>query len=292
MIKSMTGFGSASFEDDQISFTVEIKTLNSKMADVNLRMPKYFSDKEVACRNLLTENLVRGKIMANIEMTVKDESLSGITANDELFSSYFKELKRLADQVGSGQQDVFRLAMQQPDVFTTRVDDDLILDQWKKLEATIQEAIAECNKFRENEGAVLEPALAGYISSIRSSLEEVKKLDPQRIEKIKSRIRDNFDNFITEQSIDQNRMEQELLYYIEKLDISEEKVRLESHLDYFNRELTSDESNGKTLGFIGQEIGREINTIGSKANDAEIQQHVVRMKEELEKIKEQVLNVL
>ena len=292
MIKSMTGFGSSTFEDDQVIFAVEIKTLNSKMADINLRLPRFFSDKEVTIRNLLTDILGRGKIMASIEMTVKDPRLSGITANDELFSSYYSELSRLANKVGAKEDDLFRLSIQQPEVFTTRVEEEVIQEQWSKLEGAIRAAAKECDDFRRTEGAVLEPSLVGYISAIRSALTEVKKLDPDRVERIRNRIRDNFASFISEQNIDQNRMEQELLYYIEKLDISEEKVRLESHLDYFEKELGSNESNGKTLGFIGQEIGREINTIGSKANDAAIQQHVVRMKEELEKIKEQVLNIL
>jgi len=288
----MTGFGSASYEDDQIAFTVEIKTLNSKMGDINLRVPRLFSDKEVAIRSLISEILVRGKIMVNIESVVKDAELSGVTSNQELFRSFYFEFKKLADNVSESYDDIFRLAAQQPDVFGTKVTEETVEAQWLKLKPVITEAANACDSFRTSEGAALEPVLASYIDSISEALSEIEELDPARVVRIKQRVSDNFSNFLSEQKIDMNRMEQELLYYIEKLDISEEKVRLESHLKYFLKELGSSQSNGKTLGFIGQEIGREINTIGSKANDAEIQKRVVRMKEELEKVKEQILNIL
>lgn len=292
MLKSMTGYGTETISNELIELNVEVKSLNSKFMDVGVRLSRVISDKEIEIRNLATDQLVRGKVSVNIEVKKKgDESL--VSYNETLFENYYNELKRLADKVGENPQDIFRLAVQSPEVVVSQSDGTHIEDQWSSVIKTgLLAAIKKCDQYRSDEGAVLKEKLEEYIAMINEQLGKVTEIDPQRVEKIRDRITNNLQEFIDEQKIDKNRFEQELIYYIEKLDISEEKVRLSNHLEYFMEVINLPESNGKKLGFIAQEIGREINTIGSKANDAEMQKRVVVMKEELEKIKEQVLNVL
>lgn len=288
----MTGYGTETVSNEEIELNVEVKSLNSKFMDVGVRLSRAISDKEIEVRNLITNQLVRGKVSVNIEVKRKgNESL--VTYNEELFESYYRELKKLANKVGESPQDIFRLAIQSPEVSTSQSDNSQFDEHWHSvIKKGLSSAINKCDQYRLDEGRVLKDKLEGYITKIKEQLETIITIDPQRIEKVKNRIGNNLQNFIGEEKIDKNRFEQELIYYIEKLDISEEKVRLVNHLDYFTEVINLPDSNGKKLGFIAQEIGREVNTIGSKANDAGMQKQVVVMKEELEKIKEQVLNVL
>lgn len=292
MIKSMTGYGKAQAERNGVTINVEIKTLNSKFLELNLRLPKAYSEKEMELRNLLSQQLERGKANVSIDMQSVDATESKVEFNKPLFLSYYRQLQELAQAAGAPSlDDVFRLAVQQPDVSrtATREFDE---EEWKLLESLIQEAAEACDAFRLREGEALKEKLASYISEIKSQLKAVEERDPFRTEAVKEKLNKKLEELQQVEKVDQNRLEQELIYYIEKLDISEEKVRLLTHLNYFEQNLQSKESNGKKLGFIAQEIGREINTIGSKANDAAIQRYVVGMKEELEKVKEQVLNIM
>lgn len=292
MIKSMTGFGQAVVDDSQVQVSVEIKCLNSKFLDLNIRLPKAFSEKEIEVRNLISEKLERGKISITIEYVPLGESAIKQTYNEALFKAYYNQLRKLADSVGDLQADVFSLALESPDVIQSKIKEEASEDEWNKVKRCLQEAIKKCESFRIKEGEILGLMLKNCCETIRASLANVEKLDPQRVERIRDKLKGNVTSFFGEQGYDNNRLEQEIIFYIEKLDINEEKVRLKAHLDYFLEALREPQSNGKKLSFIAQEIGREINTIGSKANDAEIQKHVVQMKEELEKIKEQLNNVL
>lgn len=292
MIKSMTGYGTARYADDTFEVTIEVKSLNSKFLDLGIRTGRNYSDKEMEIRNAVSEKLVRGKISVNIDYQLVENNDMSVAYNQSLFKNYYQELKELANAVGDNSNDLFRLALLAPDVTVTKTDDEGAENNWKKIKKVFIEALDKCDAFRIDEGSTLNEKLSSYIQSIRNGLTKVEVLDPDRVAAIRTRITDNMSQFIEEEKIDRNRLEQELIFYIEKLDISEEKVRLTKHLDYYEEVMNSEESNGKKLGFISQEIGREINTIGSKANDAAIQQIVVGMKEELEKIKEQVLNVL
>jgi uncharacterized protein (TIGR00255 family) len=292
MNKSMTGYGQARYEDDNYSISAEVKSLNSKFLDVAIRMPKSFSDKEILLRNLIGEKLIRGKISLMLEYSNKQDNSAKVKINEPLFKEYYSKLKTLSNSVESNSSDLFKMAVHFPDVIETIEDDANKEEEWNIIFPVLKEAINNCNDYREKEGAVLSENIETYVQSIGENLEEIMKLDPIRIERIKSRLNNNLSEVVQREELDVNRLEQELIYYIEKLDISEEKVRLTSHLDYFMEILTNKNSMGKKMNFIGQEIGREINTIGSKSNDAAMQKLVVNMKEELEKIKEQVLNIL
>ena len=292
MLISMTGYGASALSDDNLSINVEVKTLNSKYLDLNFRLPKSFSEKEIEIRNLVSEKLQRGKVVLNIDyVNEKDVELKQ-RYNEELFKKYYMSLRKLADRVVAPDTELFKIALSAPDVIINDQSESLSEEEWSQLKSIIVEAIDKCHEFRSREGAELQAKFESYIKSIADNLEEVAKLDPERVERIRTRIKGNLQKFVDEENLDKNRLEQELVYYIEKLDITEEKVRLKSHLDHFMEVLSANVSLGKKLGFISQEMGREINTIGSKANDAQIQKHVVTMKEELEKIKEQILNVL
>lgn len=291
MIKSMTGYGKAQAERNNAVVTVEIKTLNSKFLELNLRLPKIYSEKEIEIRNLLTQHLERGKANINVEIQSNEITEAKVEYNKPLFLVYYRQLQELAKAAGAPEDDIFRLALQQPEVSKT-LTSELNEDEWRFVEELISEAARQCNHFRLREGEALKEKLLEYVEEIRNRLRAVEEQDPLRMEGIKERMSKKLEELSSSDKVDQNRLEQELIYYIEKLDINEEKVRLLTHLDYFVQALKASESNGKKLGFIAQEIGREINTIGSKANDANIQRHVVVMKEELEKIKEQVLNIL
>ncbi|MEX2335906.1 MAG: YicC/YloC family endoribonuclease [Fulvivirga sp.] len=292
MLKSMTGYGSSHYTDDEKTINIEVKTLNSKYLDLNFRLPRAFSEREIAIRNLVSDKLQRGKVSLSIDYLNEKETVLKQRYNEELFIKYYQMLKRLSDRVISSDEDLFKLALNSPDVIVTDQGEEVGEEEWTNLKALVENALEVCDKFRMKEGAELQQKFEGYIETIESHLEEVKVLDPRRVEKIRERIKGNLTKFIDEEGLDKNRLEQEIIYYIEKLDITEEKVRLESHLNHFKEVLADENSLGKKLGFISQEIGREINTIGSKANDAGVQKHVVAMKEELEKIKEQLLNVL
>ncbi len=293
MLQSMTGFGRAKEQASGYLINVEIKSLNSKFLDAQVRLPKQFMDKELEVRSLLTSELVRGKISLNIEMTSQAAELDAQEVNKELFKVYYKEFEELADEMGSSKDDLFRLALHSPDVLSsTMPDDDQLNALWAEVSKILAQAIINIKEFRDQEGENLSKELSGYINNIGSNLQEIETLDPERTQVIRERIRKHQLDIVNNDSFDENRFEQEMIYYIEKLDISEEVVRLKNHLEYFLSIQGQTDSQGKKLGFISQEIGREINTIGSKASYAPVQKLVVGMKDELEKIKEQLLNVV
>lgn len=292
MILSMTGFGSAGYHAEGVSIEIELRTLNSKFLDAHLRLPRGLSEQELDIRRLLAERLVRGKVTLMVDYNDQSDQQLKQQYNEELFVKYYQKLKRLSDRVVDSSGDLFSLAIQAPDVIISQPEEAISKSMIEKIYSLIEDAIGQCEQFRLEEGESLKKELASYADSIRKQLASIEKLDPDRVQRITRRIRGNLRQFIEEEDIDQNRLEQELVFYIEKLDITEEKVRLASHIEFFMDVLEQPVSAGKKLGFISQEIGREINTIGSKANDAAIQKHVVVMKEELEKIKEQILNVV
>lgn len=291
MLRSMTGFGQAAAMVDDGSVHVEVKSLNSKFLDLSLRLPAEFSEKDIEIRNLIQERLERGKIAIVISYERRVTEQAPQRYNETIFISHYQELKKLADRVMAPYDHLFEMALRSPDVALEQ-EIKAAPEVLEKLMSAITDAIGQCNTFRQDEGSVLAIKLTGYIRAIEEGLVQVEKLDPERVEKIRSRIRKGVTEFFGEEGFDSNRLEQEILFYIEKLDIHEERVRLRAHLAYFLEAMNDRTSSGKKLGFIAQEIGREINTIGSKANDAGIQREVVKMKEELEKIKEQLSNIL
>lgn len=289
----MTGYGHAVQVNEQITVVAELRALNSKFLDLSLRLPKIFLDKEIEIRNLIAEKLERGKVSLTVEFIKNAQAEVQQSYNEALFTAYYQELKKLADKVYAPYDQLFELALNSPEVTQSKLADEPSEEEWSKVKSVISEAIQQCEDFRKDEGKVIAKNMLDDIGTIESSLQEVIKLDPPRVSRIRERITKNVKDFFGEEGFDQNRLEQEIIFYIEKLDINEEKVRLKTHLDYFTEALVAkDKSNGKKLGFIAQEIGREINTIGSKSNDAAIQKYVVEMKEALEKIKEQLGNVL
>jgi uncharacterized protein (TIGR00255 family) len=293
MIKSMTGFGNAGFEDERMIIQVEVRTLNSKFLDLSIRSPRQFNDKELEIRNLVQAILDRGKVSISIEFQSKGSAEMPVSINEDLFSLFYQKYKGLADSVKDDSQDIFKLALQSPSVIT-QVTGELRDDQadWEEIKKMLIIALNKCDSFRRDEGNSLEEKLLGNINTIATGLKRIEDEEGNRKDRIKQKIRNHFKEWLDENSFDANRFEQELIYYFEKLDITEEIVRLDTHLKYFAKCLNEESSQGKKLGFISQEIGREINTIGSKANDAGMQKHVILMKDELEKVKEQSLNVL
>lgn len=290
MLRSMTGFGKASVTAEEGVIQVEVKSLNSKFLDLNLRLPSGFSDKDLDVRNLVQERLERGKISVTVSFEKQGDDKPKTHYREDLFVTHYLELKKLADRVMAPYDNLFELALRSPDV-AIDLEEKAQPATLDKLMEALRQAIDQCITFRADEGKVLAGKLGEYSRSILKGLERIEKLDTGRVDKIKNRLRGNVSAYFGEEGFDKNRLEQEILFYIEKLDIHEERVRLRAHLVYFDKAM-NELSNGKKLGFISQEIGREINTIGSKANDAEIQREVVCMKEELEKIKEQLNNVL
>ncbi|MET2986544.1 YicC/YloC family endoribonuclease [Aureibaculum conchae] len=285
MIQSMTGYGKAVTELSQKKVTVEIKTLNSKNLDLNVRVPSMYREKELEIRSKLSQQLFRGKV----DFTIYIESTGSETTstiNQEVVNNYIDQLRSVTE-VSS--ESLLEIAMRLPDVLKTQRE-EFDETEWSEIEKTIDEAIDEVQGFRADEGAVLALDFTTRIKNIQQLSKEVSTLDEQRIAQVRERLEKAVLDL--KQNVDENRFEQELIYYLEKLDITEEKVRLNNHLDYFLEALLSKDSNGKKLGFICQEIGREINTTGSKSNFAPMQKVVVQMKDELEKIKEQLLNVL
>lgn len=290
MIKSMTGFGRASGEVNGVMVTVEIRSLNSKFLELGLRMPQAFSEKEMDLRSQFMKEFDRGKVDVSITMAnSSDENL--LAFNHDLITAYIKELKLIEKENKIVETDYLRIISGLPNVMSakkTSVDEST----WKKIEKLIKSAVIAFNEFRLQEGQLLEKEFAGRLKSIEKHLKAIEKLEPERIKSFRARINQSIMELHESIKIDQNRFEQEMIYYIEKLDVSEEKFRLRSHCNYYIENLKSKDANGKKLGFIIQEIGREINTLGSKANHAGMQQHVVEMKDDLEKMKEQIANVL
>lgn len=293
MIKSMTGFGNAGMEDDFRSIQVEVRTLNSKFLDLSIRSPRQFNDKELEIRTLVQSFLDRGKVSVSIEFSTKGATELPVSINEELFVLFHQKYKNLSESVESGSEDLFKLALQSPGVITQLTSEQRDSEaDWEEIKKVLVKALEKCAAFREDEGRSLEEKLEVNIESIASGLQMIEEQEGARKDRIKQKIRNHFNDWLDENSFDANRFEQELIYYFEKLDITEEIVRLGTHLKYFSKCLKEETNQGKKLGFISQEIGREINTIGSKANDAGMQKHVILMKDELEKIKEQTLNVL
>lgn len=294
MLHSMTGFGSATLENTKISVTVEIKSLNSKFFDIYCRIPKGYSEREVEIRNILTQELERGKVEFMMTITPKDESAASTAVNRALVKAYFKDLKATALELGfePSPTELLRMATMMPNAFNTDgLSEADAQEEWNLIKGAVTLAISKCKEFRLQEGKNTEAKFREYIESIASLLGQVEEQAPKRIPMVRERIEKAVSEWIQNESFDQNRFEQELIYFVEKFDISEEKVRLKNHLEYFVKELKT-ASNGKRLNFIAQEIGREVNTIGSKANDSIIQRLVVQMKDELEKIKEQTMNIV
>lgn len=288
----MTGFGSATLEVDGAQITAEVKTLNSKFLEVFLKLPREFNDKENELRTLITQQLERGKVNVSVEVKY-GTALPTRTINKDLFKSWYMQLQETADSVGAKSSDLFKLALNMPEVIAAPESTDVQAVQVSLAPEVVQavvQALDKCNQFRTDEGTVLAAKLSEYIEDIRSRLLAVEEHDPTRLANTRQRLYDRLQELGEKVQIDHNRFEQELIYYLEKLDVSEEKVRLRAHLDYFLEAIA--EGSGKKLGFIAQEIGREINTIGSKINEAQIQRLVVEMKDVLERIKEQSLNVL
>lgn len=289
--KSMTGFGKAVNEIPGKKITVEIRSLNSKQLDLNMRIPYLYKEKELELRTEVGKQLERGKIDLSIYCESTQEAMP-VNLNKELAKTYYNELKKLSEELNDHNSNLLALAIKMPDVMKAEKETvELDEKEWAEVRSVVNKAIAAFQKFRDDEGKTLEKEFVSRIGIIEKLLTEVVSLDNARVENIKSRIKNNLEEVVETNKIDQNRFEQELIYYIEKLDITEEKLRLKTHLDYFTSTM-KEASGGRKLGFISQEIGREINTIGSKANDAAIQKLVVQMKDELEKIKEQLLNVL
>lgn len=285
MIQSMTGFGKHVIQLPSKKITIEIKSLNSKSLDLNVRIPSAYREKELELRKTIASSLIRGKVDFGLYIENTGlESASGI--NEAVVRSYMKQLGNIAagDEMG-----LLEIAMRMPDTMKTERE-DIDEEEYNVIKETLEIALLEIAVFRTEEGKVLEDDFKARISVLLELLAKVEVLDGERLQTIRERLEKAVADLKTE--LDANRFEQELIYYLEKYDITEEKVRLKNHLDYFITTLGSDDSNGRKLGFICQEIGREINTIGSKANFAPMQQVVVQMKDELEKIKEQMLNVL
>ncbi len=287
----MTGYGSAEAITEKYTLKVELKSLNSKFLDLILKLPREFNDREMDIKSIISKKLVRGKVNFIIDFQPNQFGESPVEINHELFQLYYEQFASLAKSNLTNRDELFKLAVHAPNVMVSKEDfSDLI--SYDEMVGVVREALEKCDQFRIDEGRQLEKALRKNIEEISHGLTVVSELDPGRVTNIRSRLDQAISELRQKTQVDENRFEQELIFYVEKLDISEEKVRLKSHLDYFLEILDGNDSNGKKLGFIAQEIGREINTIGSKANDAEIQRSVVKMKDELEQIKEQVLNVM
>lgn len=286
----MTGYGSAKGTVGTQSVTVEIRSLNSKFLELNVRLPLQFRDKELEIRADVGKLLERGKADLNVSID-NNELAKRSTVNKEIFLAYYEDLKSLATETGMSDNNMLDAILKLPAVLNSEKS-EMDEEQWRQLKALIQSAVEQFNLFRSNEGNVLEQDVTQRLNAIENAVPQLEQYEQARIESVRARLHKSVNELKDQLNIDTNRFEQELIYYIEKLDISEEKVRLKSHCDYFLQTMNSKEANGKKLGFITQEIGREINTIGSKANDANMQRIVVEMKDELEKLKEQIANVL
>lgn len=289
MIQSMTGYGKSIAEFPDKNVVIEIKSLNSKQLDVNTRISHVYREKELEIRSLISDKLIRGKIDVSVYIEFK-EGANEKMINQTLVKSYCKQILGVAQEVGIENVNVLEIAMRMPDVLVSEGVTSLQESEWLEVKTTIEKAIQEITLYRNQEGAALATDLKQNIGIIESLLKKLAPYEVIRIERIKERIQSNLEEIISQDKIDKNRFEQELLFYIEKFDINEEKVRLQQHCTFFIDTMKED-SCGKKLSFIAQEIGREVNTIGSKSNDADMQKIVVEMKDYLERIKEQVLNI-
>lgn len=293
MLKSMTGYGKATeiFNDKKIS--CEIKSLNSKQIDVSVKLPANYREYELEYRNLVAKHLVRGKVEVIIAIE-EDIAKSKILINSQVLQAYYQQIKAIATATNIPEPDSngwFRILLTLPDIFHSDTT-EVATEDSSQITEVIEKALEYFNAFRQQEGKTLESFLKERINRISLLLTEVDKYEKERVQRIKERIEDDLKQIKSKVELDQNRFEQEMIFYLEKLDISEEKSRLRCHLEYFLQTIDNEENQGRKLGFISQEIGREVNTLGSKANHSELQKIVVMMKDELEQIKEQVLNVL
>lgn len=292
MIQSMTGYGKATAELSDKKINVEIKSLNSKAMDLSVRVAPAYREKEIEIRNEIARVLERGKADFSLWIDKKESAEVAIPINQELIEGYYKEILKISRQTGIPEpEDWFQTLLRMPDVMTKAETQELTAEEWAQVYPVIQEAISHLVDFRKQEGAALDKKFREKIDNIQQLLDSVTPYEKERVEKVKERITDALEKTLSV-DYDKNRLEQELIYYIEKLDINEEKQRLGNHLKYFISTLESGSGQGKKLGFIAQEMGREINTLGSKSNHAEMQKIVVQMKDELEQIKEQVLNIM
>ena len=292
MIQSMTGYGKATAELSDKKINVEIKSLNSKAMDLSTRIAPLYREKEIEIRNEIAKALERGKVDFSLWIDKKDACELITPINQDVVVAYYERIRTISETTGiPAPEDWFSTLLRMPDVMTKNDIQELSEEEWKAVHATVLQAIQNLVDFRIQEGAMLQKLFEQKIANIARLLSEVELYEKERIEKVKTRIMDNLEK-IAGQDYDKNRFEQEMIYYIEKLDVNEEKNRLDNHLKYYISTMESGHGQGKKLGFIAQEIGREINTLGSKSNHAEMQKIVVQMKDELEQIKEQVLNVL
>ena len=285
MLQSMTGFGKSEVTIQGIRYTIEIKSLNSKSIDLNVRLPSWMRGVELEIRKIISESLLRGKIDVYINTELLDKAAL-VNLNTSLIKTYMQQMEDISS--GISEEKRFAAAMQLPDIFQAD-QKEFSEDDWEIFKNALDNAIVNITEFRKDEGRFLQDELQMRIVEMDSFLQQIPEYEQERIERLKDRIHKSLDSL---QEVDKDRLEQELIFYLEKLDITEEKVRLKNHLEYFLETMGSEDSNGKKLGFITQEIGREVNTLGSKSNHAEMQKLVVQMKDELEKIKEQMLNIL
>jgi len=286
MIQSMTGFGKATLQLSNKKITVEAKSLNSKGLDLNVRMPSVYREMELGLRNVIAQKLERGKIDFSIYIEVTGEETSS-KINVPIVKGYINQMKAVIPN--ADETELMKMAVRMPDALKIERD-EIDENEWNEIMKVVEEALKNIASFRIDEGKSLEIEFVSRIENIRTYMNQAVGMDTERIETVKNRLRTALDEL--EANVDENRFEQELIFYLEKYDITEERVRLENHLNYFIETIAGTEANGRKLGFITQEIGREINTMGSKSNHSEMQKLVVMMKDELEKIKEQVLNVL
>lgn len=292
MLLSMTGYGRATRTFGDKSITIEVRALNSKMTDIRFKMPFNYKEKEIELRKTLTEHAERGKI----DVSINIRSLSGeddFALNHELFKKYYKELSGLTAELNMPANDLLSAILRLPNIVGTD-EEGVPDDEWEISLQTLLDALEDFKKFRSTEGGAMEKDLHDRIANILQLLKDIAPYEKERIVKLRQRLRQNLDEFLGKENIDENRFEQEVLFYLEKIDVTEEKVRLEQHCRYFVETLKDKKntSKGRTLNFISQEIGREINTLGSKAYSSDIQHLVVQMKDELEKIKELVANLV
>jgi uncharacterized protein (TIGR00255 family) len=290
----MTGFGYALTETPTMTITAEVKSVNSKFFDLSMRTPRNFpAERDIELRNLLKDTLQRGKVSAMLDIQYKEATKQPTNINAELLKGYFEQLKTVAEELHAPTHDIFRIAAMMPNVVVQdNQKTEFSEEEWQAIFQTFQNAMKKCETFRAEEGTMLANIFADYTNNIASLLLKVNEFDAPRLEYIRQKVKTRVTELLSDEAFDANRFEQEMLYYIEKLDITEEKIRLKNHLDYFLKTLQGKDASGRKLNFITQEIGREINTIGSKANDASIQRFVVEMKDDLEKIKEQLANIL
>lgn len=291
MIRSMTGYGKAMLETPHRKITVEIRSLNSKQADINTKMPWIYKEKELEIRNMVTRRLERGKIDLMISFDAMDDEPAPVI-NRNTVKNYYNQLREISNELGiKSDSELLGIVMRLPETLRTERP-ELTEEEWNRVSGLIDDALSMTDLYRIEEGKAMEADLTKSVAGIAMYLENLGSVEGDRLSKMREKLTATLQEAVGSENIDRNRFEQELIFYLEKMDINEEKVRLKKHCDYFIETMNGDGQNGKMLNFISQEMGREINTIGSKANDASMQKLVVMMKDELERIKELTLNVL